>query len=184
MASLGIDDDPPLNDIEKQATVRMLLQSRSGERHPVDARDYTGSGQSRAGYVLVLQQLGFQRAGHDFRATDQNANQCRLRKSHRAADRHGRLSPGRYAVPARHPRRQRCDGHAIAASSLRVRANRSRHGAIWLPFYGAATGTGTRSFRRSGSPKAPIPIRRRDGGTGWTWVATLTFGGWTEWAFP
>lgn len=33
LASLGIDDDPPLTPKEKQATVRMLLQSRSGVYH-------------------------------------------------------------------------------------------------------------------------------------------------------
>ena len=35
LASLGIDDNPPaLTDVEKQATVRMLLQARSGVYHP------------------------------------------------------------------------------------------------------------------------------------------------------
>jgi CubicO group peptidase (beta-lactamase class C family) len=35
LAQLGIDDNPPsLTDIEKQATVRMLLQARSGVYHP------------------------------------------------------------------------------------------------------------------------------------------------------
>jgi CubicO group peptidase (beta-lactamase class C family) len=34
LAQLGIDDEPPLNDTEKTATFRMLLQSRSGVFHP------------------------------------------------------------------------------------------------------------------------------------------------------
>ncbi len=35
LARLGIDDNPPaLSDVEKQATVRMLLQARSGVYHP------------------------------------------------------------------------------------------------------------------------------------------------------
>jgi CubicO group peptidase (beta-lactamase class C family) len=35
LAQLGIDDNPPpLSDVEKQATVRMLLQARSGIYHP------------------------------------------------------------------------------------------------------------------------------------------------------
>ena len=35
LARLGIDDNPPaLSDLEKQATVRMLLQARSGIYHP------------------------------------------------------------------------------------------------------------------------------------------------------
>lgn len=33
LASLGIDDDPPLTAAERQATVRMLLQARSGVYH-------------------------------------------------------------------------------------------------------------------------------------------------------
>jgi CubicO group peptidase (beta-lactamase class C family) len=33
LAQLGIDDDPPLTDTEKQATVRMLLEARSGIYH-------------------------------------------------------------------------------------------------------------------------------------------------------
>lgn len=34
LASLGIDDKQPLTDVEKTATVRQLLQSRSGVYHP------------------------------------------------------------------------------------------------------------------------------------------------------
>ncbi len=34
MADLGIDDNDPLSETEKQATVRMLLKSRSGIYHP------------------------------------------------------------------------------------------------------------------------------------------------------
>ena len=35
LAALGIDDNPPpLTDVEKQATVRMLLEARSGVYHP------------------------------------------------------------------------------------------------------------------------------------------------------
>ena len=38
MAELGIDDTPPfLSDLEKTATIRMLLQSRSGIYHPAAA---------------------------------------------------------------------------------------------------------------------------------------------------
>jgi CubicO group peptidase (beta-lactamase class C family) len=38
MADLGIDDNPPsLSDVEKTATVRMLLQARSGIYHPAAA---------------------------------------------------------------------------------------------------------------------------------------------------
>jgi CubicO group peptidase (beta-lactamase class C family) len=37
MAQLGIDDVPPLNAEEKQATVKMLLESRSGVYHPAIA---------------------------------------------------------------------------------------------------------------------------------------------------
>ena len=33
LGSLGIDDDPPLTTEEKQATVRMLLEARSGVYH-------------------------------------------------------------------------------------------------------------------------------------------------------
>ena len=40
LARLGIDDNPPaLSDVEKQATVRMLLQARSGVYHPGALRD-------------------------------------------------------------------------------------------------------------------------------------------------
>jgi CubicO group peptidase (beta-lactamase class C family) len=65
LEQLGIDDDPPLTREEKQATLRMVLQSRSGVYHTFvagtpemsdDARSWVPS----AGYVLVLQQLGFQ----------------------------------------------------------------------------------------------------------------------------
>ena len=34
LEQLGVDDDPPLTPSEKQATLRMLLQSRSGVYHP------------------------------------------------------------------------------------------------------------------------------------------------------
>jgi CubicO group peptidase (beta-lactamase class C family) len=34
LAQLGLDDDPPLTSDEKQATLRMLLQARSGVYHP------------------------------------------------------------------------------------------------------------------------------------------------------
>ena len=38
MADLGIDDNPPsLSDLEKTATVQMLLQARSGVYHPAAA---------------------------------------------------------------------------------------------------------------------------------------------------
>ena len=44
LAQLGIDDEPPLNDTEKTATFRMLLESRSGVFHPYVG----GSPQDRA----------------------------------------------------------------------------------------------------------------------------------------
>ena len=44
LASLGIDDDPPLTAEEKQATVRMLLSARSGVSTPQEPIGFTTTG--------------------------------------------------------------------------------------------------------------------------------------------
>jgi CubicO group peptidase (beta-lactamase class C family) len=61
LAQLGIDDNPPsLTDVEKQATVRMLLEARSGVYHaalyetPRNGRSAATARKSPTRHVLVL----------------------------------------------------------------------------------------------------------------------------------
>jgi CubicO group peptidase (beta-lactamase class C family) len=71
LGELGIDDNPPsLTEVEKAATVRELLEARSGVYHPAlyetpGMAKATAARQPRARHLLVLQQLGLQRARHD-----------------------------------------------------------------------------------------------------------------------
>ena len=74
LAELGIDDKQPLTAEEKLATVADLLTTRSGVYHPVDSQPVGLAGalprarQPSPRHVLVLQQLGLQRARHDLSA--------------------------------------------------------------------------------------------------------------------
>ena len=83
MAELGIDDnEPALTTEEKQARVIDLLKARSGIYHPAlyetpgmkAARPAAGR-RVRTGHPLGVQQLGFQRAGNDFRESHK-VNDC------------------------------------------------------------------------------------------------------------
>jgi CubicO group peptidase (beta-lactamase class C family) len=71
LGELGIDDnEPSLTFEEKQATVGDLLKARSGVYHAAlyetaAARAATASREPCSRHVLVLQQLGLQRSGHD-----------------------------------------------------------------------------------------------------------------------
>src|SRR6266446_6273542 len=76
MDSLGIDDNAPsLTPTEKTATVGDLLKARSGIYHsalyetPGMARRRPPARQSSSWNLLVLQQLGLQRARDDLRAS-------------------------------------------------------------------------------------------------------------------
>lgn len=81
MAELGIDDHPPvLSPLEKQATVGDLIRARSGIYHPAVGESRSMQAMRPARYshpprhVLVLQQLGFQRPGHDIHADDRTGD--------------------------------------------------------------------------------------------------------------
>jgi CubicO group peptidase (beta-lactamase class C family) len=98
LAELAIDDQPPLTEVERKATVRMLLQSRSGIYHayvagtPGMRATTPAPRQPPLGLVLVLQQLGLQRAWHSIRKAGRNRNRRGPPRPHRPTDRHGRLS--------------------------------------------------------------------------------------------
>ena len=130
LKDLGITDIGGLSDQELEAdggrsarrAVRRLSpgvvrRRRSGER--------ATSQLAEARNVLPLQQLGLQRARHDFRAGDRAQHLRRARDRPRPADRHAGL-PARPAEEGRRP-------HPVDAPRLSHVVLDARHGAHRLP---------------------------------------------------
>ena len=105
LARLGIDDIPPaLTEAEKQATVRDLLEARSGVYHdanygtPLDPVATPGARQPSAWHLLVLTKLGFQCARRDLRAHATLPDLHRIRTANRRTDRHAGFQRGEMPV--------------------------------------------------------------------------------------
>ena len=98
LASLGIEDVPPaLTDSEKQATGPATASGALGclppcpLRNPRRKTEAARAGQPCARQLLVLQQLGLQRARHDLRAGRRALDLREPSATDRGADRHAGL---------------------------------------------------------------------------------------------
>ena len=113
LAQLGIDDRPPLTEAEKMATLRMVLQARSGVYHPyvggllADREAMPPRGSHPPGSFWYVQQLGLQRAGHGIRAAAARENRDGVSGSDCHTNPDARLPARGHALLRRDTRRQR-----------------------------------------------------------------------------